>query len=152
MLDNDFVPGGTTYTERSVRYGVSGNTYVWTGANPSLPESVRASLVLQVGGRSCNFSDSTIEGAEHRWDGRNTARPWTAGAELTARLVRSTSAASLSNLTLSDGTLSPPFDRTKTSYTATVANTVEAVTVTPTTRQSGATVSNHRRWREAEGR
>jgi uncharacterized repeat protein (TIGR02543 family) len=46
----------------------------------------------------------------------------------------------LSDLELSTGTLSPTFSAGTTSYTATVANSVTSVTVTPTANQGDATV------------
>lgn len=48
--------------------------------------------------------------------------------------------ATLSDLTLSSGTLSPTFASGTTSYTVSVANTVTALTLTPTVNTSGATV------------
>ena len=47
--------------------------------------------------------------------------------------------ASLSALTISSGTLSPTFSRGTTSYTASVANSVSTVTITPTVNQVNAT-------------
>lgn len=49
--------------------------------------------------------------------------------------------ANLSNLTLSQGTLSPTFASATTSYTANVANNVTSLTVTPTNANSNATVT-----------
>jgi formylglycine-generating enzyme required for sulfatase activity len=48
--------------------------------------------------------------------------------------------ADLSSLTLSGGTLDPTFDSGTTAYTASVANAVNAITVTPTRAQSNATI------------
>ena len=48
--------------------------------------------------------------------------------------------ATLSNLTLSSGTLSPTFDSAIESYTASVANAVDSVTVTATKSNSGASI------------
>ena len=48
--------------------------------------------------------------------------------------------ATLSDLTLSHGTLDPSFASATTSYTATVANTVAQITVTPTKSDNDATV------------
>jgi len=48
--------------------------------------------------------------------------------------------ATLSDLTLSSGTLSPVFASGTTGYTASVANTVTSVTATPTTTNAGAAV------------
>nr|WP_281272182.1 cadherin-like beta sandwich domain-containing protein [Paenibacillus flagellatus] len=49
--------------------------------------------------------------------------------------------ANLSNLTLSQGTLAPGFDSATTSYTATVANSVYGLTVTPAVADATATVT-----------
>lgn len=51
------------------------------------------------------------------------------------------SVATLSNLALSAGTLSPSFASGTTSYSASVANSVPSITVTPTTTDSHATVT-----------
>ena len=59
----------------------------------------------------------------------------------TITVNRGTSDATLSALTLSDGTLSPTFSSTTYTYTATVANSVSSLTVTPKTSDSGATVT-----------
>ncbi len=48
--------------------------------------------------------------------------------------------ATLSNLTISSGTLTPAFASGTTSYTDSVANSVNSVTVTPTVNQANATV------------
>ncbi|MFQ6603639.1 beta strand repeat-containing protein, partial [Flavobacterium sp. C3NV] len=49
--------------------------------------------------------------------------------------------ATLSNLTISEGTLDPVFDTGTTSYVATVPNAVTSLTVTPTTTDTNATVT-----------
>src|SRR5205085_6844907 len=49
--------------------------------------------------------------------------------------------ADLSNLTLSTGTLSPVFAAGTTSYTATVANSVSSLTVTPTAADTNAKIT-----------
>jgi hypothetical protein len=48
--------------------------------------------------------------------------------------------ATLSTLSLSEGSLVPPFVSETTSYSASVANNVESITVTPTVHESHATV------------
>lgn len=48
---------------------------------------------------------------------------------------------SLSNLALSDGTISPAFDSGTQSYTVSVGNDVASMTVTPTTSDANATVT-----------
>ena len=60
----------------------------------------------------------------------------------TVSVTRARSAdATLSGLTISDGTLSPAFDSSRTAYTATVAYGVASVTVTPTVNERNATVA-----------
>ena len=49
--------------------------------------------------------------------------------------------ATLSNLSLSSGSLSPSFSTSTTSYTASIANTMNAITVTPTVNEPNATVT-----------
>ena len=49
--------------------------------------------------------------------------------------------ADLSNLTLSTGTLTPVFASATTSYTSSVANAVNSITVTPTAADAGATIT-----------
>jgi len=60
----------------------------------------------------------------------------------TVNIIRNASAnASLSGLTVSNGTLSPLFASGIANYTANVANGVTAITVTPTTAASAATIT-----------
>ncbi|RYE03869.1 MAG: hypothetical protein EOP61_02870, partial [Sphingomonadales bacterium] len=56
-------------------------------------------------------------------------------------LVRASADNSLSNLTISQGTLSPSFSSVGTSYTASVSNLVTSIDVTPTVNDANATVS-----------
>ena len=63
----------------------------------------------------------------------------TATAMVTIRVVSND--ATLSALTLSDGTLTPDFDSGTQTYTATVANAVDSLTVTPTVSHTGATIT-----------
>ncbi|OPX86442.1 MAG: Cadherin-like beta sandwich domain protein [Pelotomaculum sp. PtaB.Bin104] len=55
--------------------------------------------------------------------------------------IAASSDANLSNLTLSEGTLTPVFDSATKSYTASVGNSVTSITVTPATSDSNATVT-----------
>ena len=59
----------------------------------------------------------------------------------TAQLSPVLSNAGLNALTISEGTLTPVFDRATFTYGATVPNTVTDLTITPTTADSGATVA-----------
>ncbi len=59
----------------------------------------------------------------------------------TTQLAAALPNANLSALTISAGTLTPEFDRTTLTYSATVPNTVATLTITPTAAGSGATVA-----------
>ena len=59
----------------------------------------------------------------------------------TAQFSPVLSNAGLSALTISEGTLTPVFDRATFTYSTTVPNTVTSLTITPTTVDSGATVA-----------
>jgi tRNA threonylcarbamoyladenosine modification (KEOPS) complex Pcc1 subunit len=59
----------------------------------------------------------------------------------TVIVTRLSNDATLSNITLSAGTIAPAFNSGTTSYTANVLNSVSSVTVTPTVHQGNATVT-----------
>jgi gliding motility-associated-like protein len=61
---------------------------------------------------------------------------YTAGTLTVAPLTN----ANLANLTVSTGTLSPAFATATTAYTVTVANTVNSITITPTSADATATI------------
>ncbi len=64
-----------------------------------------------------------------------------ASGEASAEAKAPSSDADLSALTISQGTLSPSFSSSVTAYTATVANNVASMTVTPTAADSNATIT-----------
>ena len=71
-----------------------------------------------------------------------TAEDGSTTASYTIDVTRAANAnAELSALVLSEGILAPDFAPGTTSYTASVANAIENLTVTPTTSDAGATVS-----------
>jgi uncharacterized repeat protein (TIGR02543 family) len=71
-----------------------------------------------------------------------TSQNGSATSTYTVKVTRAGSAdASLSALSISSGTLSPGFGSGTTSYTATVANSVSSITVTPTRNQVNATIA-----------
>ena len=67
---------------------------------------------------------------------RSTARARAIAASFTTLSTD----ANLGNLTLSVGALNPVFAGSTTSYTASVANAVDSITVTPTAAQADATI------------
>jgi hypothetical protein len=78
--------------------------------------------------------------------GDNTARLMVIAQDATTKtytviINRGNSDATLSDFTLSEGTLSPSFNTTIYDYTATVAHSVESITVTPKTWDNAATVT-----------
>ncbi len=83
--------------------------------------------------------------------GENTINVWSVAADMssykihTLTVTREENAASsdatLADLTLSSGTLSPAFEPGTTDYTATVAANVSSLTVTPTVNEANATIA-----------
>ena len=65
----------------------------------------------------------------------------TTDAMFTLTVGAASSNADLSDLTLSDGTLTPAFDSATTSYTANVPNSTSSITVTPTAADANATIA-----------
>ena len=93
-------------------------------------------------------SSTTVEGAgtlvasvTMDFDGqsRSTLTPVDIGADAGNFTVASTNA-NLSNMALSSGILSPAFSPAILSYTASVANAISSITVTPTVQDANATV------------
>ena len=104
------------------------------------------SWALQVGGRRFSFADADVRvknNVEWCLDSADELG-WEDGDEIAVKFFSSSPAlstdATLSELALSPGTLTPTFDPETTQYTATVENTVERVTVT-VTADSEATVA-----------
>ena len=131
--------------------------------NKTIPDSLKSALTLNVGSSqfplaNATFSTSTNTNDALTWT--NTGLSWSVGDTISLSLTptATSSNANLSNLTAegsTDGstftaltggaTLSPAFDKTVTSYTATVGNAVTHAKVTPTVEDTGkATVA----WRK----
>lgn len=95
--------------------------------SPILSGQASADLALNVG-------DNTIDVKVNAQDGVTTQT-------YTITVNRAPSAdAALASLVLSDGTLSPLFSSGVTTYTASVANTVGSITLTPNTVNANATI------------
>ncbi len=88
--------------------------------------------------RAAHFVCSRADFAAITTDAGATDCLLVTSAQLTAFIQADTG---LSALTISDGALSPAFDPATATYTVAVLNTVDEVTVTPTVRQSGATIA-----------
>ena len=85
--------------------------------------------VLAVGSNQFNLLVTAADGT--------TTKTYT----LTVTREAASSNADLSGLVLAGSALSPSFDAATTSYTATVANAIDTVTITPTSDDAGATIS-----------
>ena len=68
---------------------------------------------------------------------------WNYDPDITVTIPTVSSVATLSSLTLSSGTLNTAFDSATETYTASVANAVDSVTVTATKTNSGAQVAQY---------
>ena len=106
----------------------------------------KAKLVLHVGSDEFAFSDAVGPFSSSTYSWLDSGLDWSSVPNVTLRLRDSpiSSDATLSGLAVKDGstdvTLTPTFASGTTSYTASVANAVAEVTVTPTTTDSGATI------------
>jgi hypothetical protein len=123
----------------SSRLWTSSSTwYTGNGAGDLLDMDVAANGDILIGASDNGFFKilklNPATGIWSQW--LNTNQP---NNILLATIPFSTNA-DLSSLTLSSGTLSPSFASGTTAYTASVANTVASITVTPTRAQANATI------------
>ncbi|QJD85675.1 cadherin-like beta sandwich domain-containing protein [Cohnella herbarum] len=134
-LSPGFVSGTTSYTA-----SVSLSVYSVT-VTPTVSD-VDATVTVD----SAPVTSGTASGAINLSVGANlipievTAHDGTAKT-YTVTVTRASDDASLSGLALSSGTLSPTFAWGTTGYSASVANNVNSITVTPTVSDSNATVT-----------
>lgn len=138
-LSPTFASGKTSYTA-SVANNVtsltvtpttsSANSTVTVNGTTVTSGSTSGSIPLAVG----NNTISTVVTAQ---DG-STTKTYTLTV---TRATASSTDATLSNLTINQGTLSPTFASGTTSYSASVAYTVTSINVTPTVNQGNATVT-----------
>ena len=114
--------------------------------NPALPDDT----VFQLGSRTFTVdtdSEGTSTPGQELWDIKDNPLSWTAGQHVTVSLELSTDStdATLSALTVNDGTndltLTPTFDSDTYTYAANVDNAVTTVTLTATVSHTSATVS-----------
>ncbi|WP_222429929.1 cadherin-like beta sandwich domain-containing protein [Paenibacillus cremeus] len=131
-----FASGTTSYTA-SVGNAVSSLTVTPTVSDSTASVKVNGTAVTSgsaSGAVSLNVGANTITVLVTAQD--NTTKTYT----VTVTRAAPSSNANLSNLTLSQGTLTPAFASGTTSYTASVSNSVASVNVTPTVADSTATV------------
>ena len=125
-----FYPGATTKAIIATELGVwstdllNGSSTVWSPSNSGLAN-------VEVDMLKFRTSDRTLAAATHGRGLFTTTLPV---------ISATASDATLSNLALNHGTLSPVFASLTTSYTASVPNATTSVTVTPSANAPGATI------------
>ncbi|MGO0063287.1 cadherin-like beta sandwich domain-containing protein [Brevibacillus fluminis] len=137
MLSPLFTPSETNYTA-SVANDVSSITITPTVSDSSATVTVNGTAVTSgtaSGAINLTVGSNTITIVVTAQDG--TTNTYTI---IVTRAALSSNA-DLSNLILSQGTLSPAFDPGTLIYTASVANSVSSITVTPIVSDSNATVT-----------
>eukprot|EP00163_Fabomonas_tropica_P008487 TRINITY_DN1819_c0_g1_i1.p1 TRINITY_DN1819_c0_g1~~TRINITY_DN1819_c0_g1_i1.p1 ORF type:complete len:1487 (-),score=327.56 TRINITY_DN1819_c0_g1_i1:20-4480(-) len=100
-------------------------TIVTLDSSSTMAHNTNISLAVPVGERVVNIS--------------TTAEDGTVGSSYIFTIKRHSGNSSLESLTLSTGVLVPSFNPTTTAYTATVANAVATLSLTPTLKNTGAT-------------
>jgi len=129
--------GSTTAYAVNVGYAVSSITLTPTVNQTSATVTVAGASVVSgsaSGGVALNVGSNSIAVVVTAQDG-TTTRTYTVTVTRAASID-----ATLSALTLSSGALSPAFASGTVTYTASVANSVSSLTVTPTVTQANATV------------
>ena len=130
-LVETFTSSGTRYTAR-VDNNISRITVTPTTTTPGATIKVNGNSTNRVVALNVGSNAIRIEVSATGY----TTRIYT----ITVTRARPAPVASLSALTLSEGTLAPVFDSGTTAYTAQVDNNISSVTVTPTTTTPGATI------------
>jgi len=120
------VPSGTNVTALVATFTVSAGV-----------SSVKVGSTSQVSGTTANNFTSPVTYVVTAQDGVTT-KNWGVTVTVAATL---SSDATLSNLTISQGTLTPEFNAENANYTDSVTNNITSCTVTPTVNQSNATVT-----------
>jgi len=136
-LTNTGTAGTTTTYTTSVSNAISSVTVTPTSIDPTATIKVNGVAVISgtaSGSIALAGGPNTINTVVTAQDGITTRT-----YSIIVTRAKSNNAA-LANLTISNGTLSPAFLTGTNSYTASVSNAVSAITVTPTTGNSTATV------------
>ena len=146
LSDTGFSVGTNDYTI-DLLYVTAAET-LYFSLTSALTDDEKEKLVLHIDGNSDTFAFSAAGGptTTYGYDFVNTGLDWSSTSEVTLRLqLRPASTdATLSALVVNDGssdlTLTPTFASDTETYDASVANTVDEVTVTPTKNDSGASI------------
>ena len=149
LLSTTFSHAGTNYAV-SLLYDfkntpVGTNTADANSLNLTINPPLTDGAVLQVGNRTFTVdADSAGNlGGSEQWDILRDPLNWTEGQHVTVSLKLPTTLSALSIIGATGGetvTLSPAFNKNTFTYTATVPNGIDAVTVTAATNDSNATV------------
>ena len=132
-----FAPGTTSYTA-SVSNATTSITETPTAAQPNATITVNGSPV--VSGTPSGSIPGVVRTQHHHHGGDRAG--WCDDETYTVTVTRAASnVATLSNLTLSAGTLNPSFDPVVLSYTASVSNSTTSITETPTATEPNATIT-----------
>ena len=149
LSDKEFSVGTNDYTIDSITVGAAGTSNAGALAfslTSDLTAADKAKLVLHVGSAEFAFSDAVGPFSSSTYSSLNSGQDWSSVPNVTLRLRDSTIStdATLSGLAVKDGStdvkLTPTFASGTTSYTASVANAVAEVTVTPTKNHARATI------------
>ena len=147
-LSNLIISSGTltpSFTASNISYTASINNSVSTVT--VTPTVNQANATVKVNGTAVN--SGTASGNINMAVGANTITVAVTAQDTTTvktytivvtRAAALSSDATLSNLVISSGTLTPSFTASNISYTASINNSVSTVTVTPTVNQANATV------------
>jgi gliding motility-associated-like protein len=138
LLSPTFASGTSSYTA-TVANNVSSITLTPTLANASGSITVNGDAIIN--GQSTSVIN--LEAGANVLTIVGTAQDGSTQRIYTVTVTRTgpSTDATLSGLALSAGLLSPTFASGTASYTATVANSVSSITLTPTTTDAGATIS-----------
>ena len=149
LSDTGFSVGTNPYTIDGTSVGAAGTTNaggLQFSLTSALAAADKAKLVLHVGSAEFAFSDAVGPSSSQTYLWTFSGQDWSSVPNVTLRLRDSpiSTDATLSGLAVNHGstdvTLTPTFASGTTSYTASVANAVAELTVTPTTTDDGAAI------------
>ena len=149
LSDTGFSVGTNPYTIDTTSVGAAGTSGAGSllfSLTSDLAAADAAKLVLHVGSAEFAFSDAFGPSGTNTYSWFLTGLDWSSEPNVTLRLRDSpiSTDATLSGLAVNDGStdvpLTPTFASGTTSYTASVANAVAELTVTPTTTDDGAAI------------
>ena len=130
---------GTTWTQAASNPILNeGSGNAWDNSGVAFPSAIASTGHVQLWYTGVTISPTAA--LTSFLNGGTLASIVIAGTGTSAKIGVASVDATLSNLTISSGSLSPAFASGTTSYTDSVASGTTSVTVTPTVNQSGATV------------